>query len=158
MGDLMFTNYRAGSTPNTIRDQGSVTQAQTHKNFLLKLTNSCAKYQKGARVGEPIASPTQVVSSFNLDLLISVRRKGFEGQGLLVPKLRIGGKMSELSVSLTPYTYCHLSQAHKLFQSEASSTATSAAVEKNPRSLAKLRHKASIQGVIGKKEHPLSAL
>lgn len=97
-----------------------MTQATTHKNFLLKLTNSYFKYQRGAWVGDIVSEPTQVIGNFNLDVLISVRKKGFESQGLLVPKLRIGGKMSDLAVSLTPYTYCHFSQIHKLFFGEAS--------------------------------------
>lgn len=44
MGDLLLTNYQAGSQPNTIKEQGDVTQAQTHKNFLLKIKNSYFKY------------------------------------------------------------------------------------------------------------------
>ena len=78
-----------------------------------------------------------------MDLLISARKKGFESQGLLLPKLRIGGKMSDLKISLTPYTFCNFTQIHKLFSAEASSE-VSQAVEKNPLSLFKLQHKASI--------------
>lgn len=78
MGDLMFTNYQPGSTQNTVREQGDLTQAATHKNFLLKVTNSYFKYQKGAKVGEKVENPAQVIGNFNLDVLISVRKKGFE--------------------------------------------------------------------------------
>ena len=91
-----------------------------------------------------------------MDLLISARKKGYESQGLLLPKLRIGGKMSDLKVSLTPYTYCNITQIHKLFSAEAS-TEINQDVAKNPLSLDKLKHKASIQGIVSKQEHPLSA-
>ena len=32
MGDLLLTNYQPGSLPNTIKEQGDVTQAQTHNS------------------------------------------------------------------------------------------------------------------------------
>lgn len=67
----------------------------------------------------------------------------------MLPKLRIDGEMSGLKVSLTPYTYCNITQIHKLFMAEAS-TEINQAVEKNPLSLKKVRHKASIQGIVSK--------
>jgi hypothetical protein len=42
------------------------------------VTNSYFKYQKGAKVGEKVENPSQVIGNFNLDVLISVRKKGFE--------------------------------------------------------------------------------
>ena len=81
----------------------------------LKITNSAFKYQKGSRIGEPTVATAQVIDDFNMDLLISMRKKGFESQGLNLPKLSISGTMSDLFVSLTPYTYCNITQIHKLF-------------------------------------------
>ena len=64
--------------------------------------------------------------------------------------------MSELKVNLTPYTYCNITQIHRLFSAGAS-TEVDQEVAKNPLSLNKLKHKASIQGTVSKQEHPLSA-
>ena len=44
MGDLLITNYQQGARPNTVREHGDVTQAQTHKNLQLKISNSYFNY------------------------------------------------------------------------------------------------------------------
>ena len=64
--------------------------------------------------------------------------------------------MSDLKVNLTPYTYCNITQIHKLFSAEEASADVNQEVAKNPLSLNKLKHKASIQGTVSKQEHPLS--
>ena len=65
-----------------MREHGDITQAQTHKNFNLKISNSYFNYQKGALIGQPVAEPTQVIGDFNIDLLISVRKKAYESQAV----------------------------------------------------------------------------
>ena len=69
-------------------------------------------------MGQPVSEPAQVIGEFNIDLMISLRKKAFESQAVQLPKLRISGKMSDLCVSLTPYTYCNITQIHKLFIAE----------------------------------------
>ena len=81
-----------------------------------------------------------------------MRKRAYESQAVQLPKLRISGKMSDLSVALTPYTYCNFAQIHRLFYAEQT-TMTSETVASNPDSLFKLRHKAAIKGLISRKEN-----
>lgn len=87
-----------------------------------------------------------------------MRKRAFEAQAVQLPKLCINGKMSDLTVSLTPYTYCNFTQIHKLFYgsqqvSADTSTAAGEAIEKNPLSLFKLSNKATIKGYVNKQGH-----
>ena len=66
-----------------------------------------------------------------------------------MPKLTIAGNMSELAMNLTPNIYCHMTQMHKLFQTNSGIEAPEVKKpqDQNPKlAYTNLLSKASIQG------------
>ena len=49
-----------------------------YKTFEIKVSDSYLKYQKGVLVDEAIPPPQQVIDKFNIDLLIDMKKKGFD--------------------------------------------------------------------------------
>jgi len=162
MGNLSLTNYDEVSDPKTgvvlNRTFGANDpQIAFYKCFKLGIENSCFQHEKGYTAAMEKSQLAPIMPNVNVDLLIFVRRTGKTRAD--VPKLKILGKISEISVMLTPYTYCHFVNLSKLFYPDTTSVSAKKPEQSaSPMSFATLKKKAQFSGALHKQRYPIKYL
>jgi hypothetical protein len=111
-----------------------------YRCFQLLVEDSCFKHESGL---SKFNICNKIIENFNIKMLIYVKRNGYSDSPD-VAKLKIVGSISEITVMLTPYTYCHLINISRLFYPGTTQQLDSKGkpLEGNPMCFAKLKKKA----------------
>jgi hypothetical protein len=98
---------------------------------------------KNSSVVHDIGKCNTIISDFDVDMLIFVRRNGMNKSE--VAKLKLAGKISDITINLNPYTYSHLVNISRLFFPEAKKGEGG-----NPMAYKKLKKRAQFSGHLSK--------
>lgn len=119
-----------------------------YKSFRLAIENSRFEYEKPYSRPIDKVLPQPVIDQVNVNVLLFMRRNDVVKPS--VPKLKVAGKVSDITVNLTPYTYSHLVNLSSLLAADTSSS--------TPNSFAKLKKQAQFSGHLSKQRHMIKYL
>jgi len=140
MGNLSMSNYKQGPDKVVQTYGAEDKQISMYRCFQLLVEDSCFKHESGL---SKFNICDKIIENFNIKMLIYVKRNGYSDSPD-VAKLKIVGSISEITVMLTPYTYCHLINISRLFYPGTTQQLDSKGkpLEGNPMCFAKLKKKA----------------